>query len=123
MLHFRQKPEAAETRFQISPPEKSIFTSFALSPDGRTVALVTDRDGDASLSIRRLDQIGITALSGTKGASYPFWSPDNRNIAFFAEGKLKRVSAAGGAPQVICEGPLGRGGARDGRHVDGFPHG
>jgi len=56
MLHFKQKPEAAETRFLISPPEKSIFTSFALSPDGRAIALVTERDGDASLSIRRLDQ-------------------------------------------------------------------
>src|SRR6202158_317749 len=123
MLHFKQKPEAAETRFLISPPEKNIFTSFALSPDGRAIALVTERDGDASLSIRRLDQTGITALGGTKGASYPFWSPDNRNIAFFAEGKLKRVSAAGGAPQVICEAPIGSGGTWNGDNVIVFTPG
>jgi serine/threonine protein kinase len=123
LLHFKQKPEAAETQFLISPPEKSTFASFALSPDGRAIALVTDRDGDASLSIRRLDKIGVTALSGTKGASYPFWSPDNRNIAFFAEGKLKRVSAAGGAPQVICEAPIGNGGTWNGDNVIVFTPG
>lgn len=31
-----------------------------------------------------------------------FWSPDRRSIAFFADGKLKRIDAAGGPPQVLC---------------------
>jgi hypothetical protein len=30
------------------------------------------------------------------GAFSPFWSPDSRFIAFFADGKLKKIDASGG---------------------------
>jgi eukaryotic-like serine/threonine-protein kinase len=55
-------------------------------------------------------------LDGTQGASYPFWSPDNKSIGFFADGKLKKVGVSGGQPQVLCDAPNGRGGTwnRDG---------
>ena len=42
---------------------------------------------------------------GTEGAGRLFWSPDSRWIAFFAGGRLKKVEAAGGPPQNICETP------------------
>ena len=32
-----------------------------------------------------------------------FWSPDNRSLAFFAGGKLKRVDLPGGAVVAICD--------------------
>ena len=50
-------------------------------------------------------------LAGTEGASFPFWSPDSRSIAFFAGGKLKKVDTMGGAPEVLCDAAGGRGGA------------
>ena len=50
-------------------------------------------------------------LAGTEGASFPFWSPDSRSIAFFAGGKLKKVDTLGGAPEVLCNAAGGRGGA------------
>ena len=31
----------------------------------------------------------------------PFWSPDSRQIGFFAGGKLKKMSVSGGLPVVI----------------------
>jgi Tol biopolymer transport system component len=49
-------------------------------------------------------------LDGTRGASYPFWSPDGKFIGFFADGKLKKVAVSGGQTQVLCEAPNGRGG-------------
>ena len=52
-----------------------------------------------------------TALAGTEGAAYPFFSPDGQWIAFFAGGKLKKVSVTGGAPLNLCDAPAGRGGA------------
>jgi len=41
--------------------------------------------------------------SGTEGAIGLFWSPDGRHIAFFANGKLKKVDSAGGTSQVLCD--------------------
>ena len=32
-----------------------------------------------------------------------FWSPDGREIAFFSEGKLKRMDADGGPVQTLCD--------------------
>lgn len=110
LLRVGAKGTAPEIRFLISPPEKNLFVSFAISPNGRAIVLVTERDGASQLFLRRLDDTGTTALDGTGGAEYPFWSSDSQKIGFFAGGKLKRVSVAGGAPQVICDAPKGNGG-------------
>jgi hypothetical protein len=49
----------------------------------------------------------------------PFWSPDSRFIAFFAQGKLKKIEAAGGVPLTLCDATQVWGGAwsRDDRIV------
>src|SRR4029453_7398620 len=52
-----------------------------------------------------------TALSGTDDADSPFFSPDGRWIAFFAGGKLKKISVTGGAAATLCDAANGRGGA------------
>ena len=44
---------------------------------------------------------------GTEGAREPFWSPDSRFVAFFAGGKLQRISVAGGAPETLATVPAG----------------
>jgi hypothetical protein len=38
-----------------------------------------------------LGQMDSRMLPGTTGATQPFWSPDGRTVAFFAEDKLKRI--------------------------------
>ena len=43
--------------------------------------------------------------------SSPFFSPDGEQIAFFAGGKLKKISVAGGAPVTLSDAPNSRGGA------------
>ena len=42
-------------------------------------------------------------LPGTDDVRGAFWSPDGREIAFFSEGKLKRVSADGGPARTVCD--------------------
>ncbi len=42
---------------------------------------------------------------------YPFWSADNREIGFFAQGKVKKIKADGGPVQTLCDASNGRGGA------------
>lgn len=84
-----------------------------VSPDGRTMVL-TGRDaaGGIRLYQRSLDNFATRPLAGTDGASYPFWSPKGDAIAFFAQGKLRRVGASGGGvPVDIADAPDGRGGA------------
>jgi len=106
-------------RFEVPPPPDTLFTSpelggaAVLSPDGRTLLFVSKSGGASStrLWVRPLDAVDSREVPGTEGAEYPFWSPDSRIIAFFADGALKRVELAGGPPQTICEAPTGRGGS------------
>jgi Tol biopolymer transport system component len=94
---------------------------LALSPDGHYLAFVALTEGTRSLWLRTLDSEVVKNLPGTEDAAYPFWSPDSRNIAFFAGGMLKKIDVAGGSPQTICDAPVGRGGSwgPDGRILVG----
>ena len=68
--------------------------------------------------VRPLDTDVATKLAGTEGAGRLFWSPDSRWIAFFADGKLKKVDAAGGsaAEHLRDAGSAGRHLERGRRH-------
>ena len=111
-VHFREAPLPQRTlRMQIARPEKTTAAHLALSPDGRTLAIVSQLNGKSQLWLRPLDAPQAQLIPGAEDASYPFWSPDNRYIGFFAQGKLKKISAAGGPPQTLCDASQGRGGS------------
>jgi len=96
------------------PPEMDLdrWTSPMLSPDGSMLVFAaTGADRKRQLWIRRMDGFAVQPLAGTDDAMSPFWSPDSRSIGFFAARKLKRVPAAGGPVQTICEAQDGRGGS------------
>jgi len=103
-------------RFDIVPPGNGRFTigagsgGIALSPDGRTVAYVATLGERSGLWVRTLDGTVVRPLLGTEGASSPFWSPDSKSIAFFSEGKLRRMDLTAPAPNVIANALIGRGG-------------
>jgi Tol biopolymer transport system component/predicted Ser/Thr protein kinase len=108
-------------RFLVPPPENATLNPIdapaTISPDGtRLLFGATGPDGRPILWLRPLDAISSRPLLATDDARDPFWSPDGRSIAFFGEGKLKRMDANGGPPATICEAPDPRGGAwgRDG---------
>ena len=60
--------------------------------------------------MRRLNESQATVLSGTDGAHSPFFSPDGQWIAFFADGKLRKIAVSGGATVTLCDAPVPRGG-------------
>jgi Tol biopolymer transport system component/predicted Ser/Thr protein kinase len=100
-------------RFDIAPPEDltSIDTP-RVSPDGRLIAFnATDSAGKTRIWVRPLNALSARALEGTDGTTRPFWSPDSKFLAFFAEGKLKKVDIAGGPPTKICDAPSGADGS------------
>jgi Tol biopolymer transport system component len=92
---------------------------LALSPDGQSLAFVLSggRDGSsAPIRVRTMDALEPRVIEGTVGATFPFWSPDGREIGFFAQGKLEKIAVAGGPAQTLCDAVDGRGGtwSRDG---------
>jgi eukaryotic-like serine/threonine-protein kinase len=111
VLLFRPQPPPAE-RLEFSIPMQEEASHLALSADGRMLAFVSPNEASGAnmLTVQRIGSSGATVLPGTEGASYPFWSPDNAYVAFFADGKLKKVAASGGVPQVIASATYGRGG-------------
>ena len=87
---------------------------LALSPDGtRLVVSVRGADGMIRLATRLLNQSQFVPLSGTEDAGSPFFSPDGQWIAFFANGKLRKIPVQGGTPVTLSEastfqGPIAR---------------
>jgi eukaryotic-like serine/threonine-protein kinase len=112
-LHFRETPPPPERtfRYTIAAPENSAVSSFAVSPDGRLLVMAAAVNGKSQLWLRPLDALQTQAMPATDDASFPFWSPDSRYIGFFAQGKLKKISASGGPSQSLCDAPNGRGGS------------
>jgi serine/threonine protein kinase len=87
-------------------------SSPILSPDGtKLVYAALGPDSKLHLWVRRLDQPSPVMLAGTEDAFGPFFSPDGRSVGFFADGKLKKIGIAGGAPVTLCDAPSGAGGS------------
>jgi eukaryotic-like serine/threonine-protein kinase len=109
------RPEAV--RFTLPPAKGTTLTvnrregsDQALSPDGRYVAFLAESGGTRSLWVRALGSQAAQQLDKTEAAIDPFWSPDSKNIAFYAGGKLKRIAVAGGSPISICDATSVEGG-------------
>ena len=90
-----------------------------LSPDATRVVYVSEK---GLLVSRRLDQSAAGELPGTLGASLPFFSPNGQWVAFYADGKLKKVSVLGGTPIALCEANAAYGGSwgEDGNIIIGL---
>ena len=118
-VHFRQTPlETPVLRSTILPPENTTFDFTnglglpALSPDGKRIVFgARDADGKKPLWVRSLDGMTAQPLAGTDGATFPFWSPDSRYIGFFADGKLRKIDAAGGPVVALADAVNARGGS------------
>jgi serine/threonine protein kinase/Tol biopolymer transport system component len=115
----RPSQPARIVRTVIPPPEGASFRLTGdvagppvLSPDGAYVAFAAAAaDGKVVLWIRPMDKLEARVLPGTENVIFPFWSPDSRSLAFFADGKLKTIDLNGGSPQVVCDAPQARGGS------------
>ena len=82
----------------------------AISHDGARVAFVALKDGKSALFVRALAEPEAKRIDGVEGADAPFFSPDDRWIGFFADGKLRKVPVGGGAVQSLADANFHRGG-------------
>jgi serine/threonine protein kinase len=109
-----RRPIAPErlTRFEVCAPDGGTFqgilgVSSLISPDGSTLAMAVTTTTGPRLFLRDLGSAVLRLVAGSEGASNPFWSSDSRSLGFCAAGKMKRVGVDGGAPQTICDAPIG----------------
>jgi dipeptidyl aminopeptidase/acylaminoacyl peptidase len=114
---LRAPADESTVRLAFSPPDGLTLADLVaggpvtISPDGRRLAFVAaGRDGRHLLWVRPLESLSAQALPGTDGAAYPFWSPDDQSVGFFAQRKLKKIDVSGGPPQTLCDAVLPRGG-------------
>ena len=117
-LFAKRRPpaDAAVARFEVGPP----FLSGSwprLSPDGRQIVFGTVVEGRNRFWLRPIDSIEGRPLMNTVANETPFWSPDSRTLAFFADGKLKTVAVDGGEPETIAPAPHPRGGDWSGNWI------
>jgi eukaryotic-like serine/threonine-protein kinase len=81
-----------------------------LSAQGDKLAFVAHSKDSKMLWVRSLSNDFAKPLDGTLGAAHPFWSPDGRNIGFFAGGKLMKIPADGGPVVTLADAANPRGG-------------
>jgi eukaryotic-like serine/threonine-protein kinase len=111
-------PSPTVWRASIPAPAGNVFHlgtrqpgPVSISPDGRKLAYAAKSErGEASLWVHSLETGKAQLFGDTVSASYPFWSPDNRWIGFFAGGKLKKVEATGGAVLTLADAQFGKSG-------------
>ena len=89
---------------QAAPSGTTIVSGGVVSPTGGHLVLVArdDRTGQTALWIRAVDRSDARMIPGTTGASKPFFSPDGRRIAFFANGRLLAADLTGDHAQTIA---------------------
>lgn len=122
---FRSRTSTPVRRYSVlmaegeEMPVNQAGRRLALSPDGSR--LVYTGGPQRRLRVRRSDQLNAPALSGTDGASSPFFSPDGDRVGFFANGELRLASLDGGPIVVVTDSIGSNGGAAWG--ADGWLYG
>ncbi len=109
-LQMRRNEVLPQTRFLMPVNDMPVPEAMAISPDGQSVAYSASDGGRPVLFVRTINSETPLKLMGTEGAGALFWSPDSRYIAFFANGKLRKVEATGGPPANIGDTPDMQGG-------------
>jgi hypothetical protein len=117
------KPALSHLSIALAPDDGKLALAHesvvAISPDGSKVVFLASAGDTPRLYLRRTDSYEVTPLPGTEHAWTAFFSPDGNDLGFSADGKLQRMSVAGGTPEVLAEvGPAqGASWGSDGRIV------
>jgi len=103
-LYFLRPPPAPAPQIRLEMPVAGYAPyGLAISPDGERVAYAAVVNGVRRIWIRPLGAPTAHVLVGTEGAVAVFWSPDNRRLAFVADGKLQSIDVSGGSATAIAD--------------------
>ncbi len=103
-------PAVVRSVIPLPAKHRYVQMGLALSPDGaQLVFSAAGPPGSARLYLRALG--GTEAKPILERGVMPFFSPRGDWLAFFANGKLMKLSLGGGAPVALCDAPNPFGGA------------
>jgi Tol biopolymer transport system component len=104
LLTRPEPPSRVAMRVNVDPPDR-MGPVLALSPDGRNMAFIAlDSNNAPRLWVHSLETAESRMLMNVGVVRHPpFWSPDGRWLAYFSEGKLKRIAIAGGPAETLCD--------------------
>jgi DNA-binding winged helix-turn-helix (wHTH) protein len=77
--------------------------AIAIAQDGSRLAWSACDPVRCGIWTRALDDLDAAFVDGSEGGRAPFFAPDARRIGFFAGGKLRTISLAGGTPIAIAD--------------------
>jgi eukaryotic-like serine/threonine-protein kinase len=88
--------------------EQPTRTAMAISSDGRFVVYSAVKGDPGAkdkprLYLRTFDRLQAAPIAGTEGGIFPFLSPNDRWVGFWADGKLMKIPVEGGVPTPLCD--------------------
>jgi Tol biopolymer transport system component len=110
-------------RTTIMPPGEGAFVFYGdigsepvISPDGTALAVAASANNVRGIYIRELNSETARVLPGSEGGSFPFWSPDSKQLGYVAGGRLVRADIASGSTTTIANvgTPRGASWSKDG---------
>jgi DNA-binding winged helix-turn-helix (wHTH) protein len=100
-------PEPPAARFVVDlPPGARLDAAepvLAIASDGSRLAWSACEVDRCGIWTRALDDLDAAFVDGSEGGQAPFFAPDTRRIGFFAGGKLRTISLAGGTSLAIAD--------------------
>ena len=106
-------PDPIEARLSVPTANtgSAQLVTFALSPDGKTLAYIAADPSSTinSIWIRPLADLQPRILRGTDGVLSLCWAPDSQRIAFFGSSAINIVDIKGGVPSELIGSPAAQG--------------
>lgn len=84
----------------------SAYPALSISHDGTMIVYKANN----RFYLRRMNTLESTPIEGIENGSSPFFSPDDKWLGYFRNGKLEKISVTGGTPIVLAESQDNRGG-------------
>ena len=98
-------PDLAKYKYTAISRDETEHRDPQWSPDGKTIAYTGRVRGTMQIFTRLAGSDAVQLTRAEHSCSMPFWSPDGATVYYTSGGGLWSIPAAGGASQLMFDGP------------------